>query len=162
MKSVMELFKGDAVKFFGINSKIIASARTELTHIPVQRNTDDWVWETDEDYFLHFEFQSALLTNKIANKDEQLRVQAMIGLLAVKFLDATTLQEIKELMKMNILFDMMREEGIKEGIKEGSREKSREIARGMLKDDMDINIILKYTKLSESSLREIQMELENA
>jgi len=58
MKAVMELFKGDAVKFFGINTRVIASARTELAHIPVQRKTDDWLWETDEDTFLHFEFQS--------------------------------------------------------------------------------------------------------
>ena len=57
-KNIFELFKGDAVKFFGINTKIVASARTEFSHIPVQRKTDDWLWETDEDSFLHFEFQS--------------------------------------------------------------------------------------------------------
>ena len=66
MKSVMELFKGDAVKFFGINMRIIASARTELTHIPVQRKTDDWLWETDEDSFLHFEFQSGYSKKDLA------------------------------------------------------------------------------------------------
>lgn len=54
----MELFKGDAVKFFGIDKRVIASARTELAHIPIQRNTDDWLWETDDDSYLHFEFQS--------------------------------------------------------------------------------------------------------
>jgi hypothetical protein len=58
MKAVMELFRGDAVKFFGINTRVIASARTELSHIPIQRKTDDWLWETDEDSYLHFEFQS--------------------------------------------------------------------------------------------------------
>jgi len=54
----MELFKGDAVKFFGIDKRVVASARTELSHIPIQRKTDDWLWETDDDLFLHFEFQS--------------------------------------------------------------------------------------------------------
>ena len=54
----MELFKGDAVKFFGVNKRVIASARTEFSHIPIQRKTDDWLWETDDDSFLHFEFQS--------------------------------------------------------------------------------------------------------
>jgi len=54
----MELFKGDAVKFFGIDKRVIASVRTELSHIPIQRKTDDWLWETDDDSFLHFEFQS--------------------------------------------------------------------------------------------------------
>jgi len=54
----MELFKGDAVKFFGINKRIIAPARTEFSHIPIQRKTGDWLWETDDDSYLHFEFQS--------------------------------------------------------------------------------------------------------
>ena len=54
----MELFKGDAVKFFGINKKIVASARTEFSHIPIQRKTGDWWWETDDGWYLHFEFQS--------------------------------------------------------------------------------------------------------
>jgi predicted transposase YdaD len=58
MKAVMELFEGDAVKFFGIDARVVASARTELSHIPIQRKTDDWLWATDEDSFLHFEFQS--------------------------------------------------------------------------------------------------------
>ena len=58
MKIAMELFKGDAVKFFGIDVKVTAPARSELTHIPIQRKTDDWLWETDEDSFVHFEFQS--------------------------------------------------------------------------------------------------------
>jgi hypothetical protein len=58
MKNIMELFKGDAVKFFGINKRIIAPARTEFSHIPIQRKTGDWLWETDDDSYLHFEFQS--------------------------------------------------------------------------------------------------------
>lgn len=57
-KNIFELFKGDAVKFFGINTKIVASARTEFSRIPILRKTDDWLWDTDEDFYLHFEFQS--------------------------------------------------------------------------------------------------------
>jgi len=64
MKSIMELFKGDAIKFFGINKQIIsattisAAARSELTHIHIQKNIDDWVLEADDNTFIHFEFQS--------------------------------------------------------------------------------------------------------
>jgi hypothetical protein len=60
----MELFKGDAVKFFGINKKIIsgttlsAEARNELTHIHIQRNINDWLVEAEDETYLHFEFQS--------------------------------------------------------------------------------------------------------
>jgi len=58
MKAVMELFKGDAVKFFGINKRIISATRTELSHIQVQKNIDDWVLYADDDTLLHLEFQS--------------------------------------------------------------------------------------------------------
>jgi len=64
MKSIMELFKGDAVKFFGIDKQVVSAAtisaasRTELTHIHIQKNIDDWILETDDDTFIHFEFQS--------------------------------------------------------------------------------------------------------
>ena len=58
MKNIMELFRGDAIKFFGIDTQIVASARNELTHMPIQRKTDDWLWEVEDGSYLHFEFQS--------------------------------------------------------------------------------------------------------
>jgi len=58
MKSIMELFKGDAVKFFGIDKRVISAAPTELSHIPVQKNINDWVLYADDDSYIHFEFQS--------------------------------------------------------------------------------------------------------
>jgi len=65
MKGVMELFKGDAVKFFGINKRIVsattvsAAVRTELVHVHVQKNINDWILEADDGSFIHFEFQSS-------------------------------------------------------------------------------------------------------
>jgi hypothetical protein len=58
MKSIMGLFQGDAVKFFGIDKEIIATVRTELTHLELKKNVDDWVFEADDKSFIHFEFQS--------------------------------------------------------------------------------------------------------
>ena len=58
MKNIMELFEGDAVKFFGIDARVVAPARTEFSYIPIQRKTSDWIWETEDDSYLHFEFQS--------------------------------------------------------------------------------------------------------
>ena len=37
MKNIMELFKGDAAKFFGINKRIVAPARTELTYVKMTK-----------------------------------------------------------------------------------------------------------------------------
>jgi hypothetical protein len=56
----MELFQGDAVKFFGIDKTIVAPARTELTHLEYKKNVDDWVFEADDKSFVHFEFQTTL------------------------------------------------------------------------------------------------------
>ena len=61
MKSIMELFKGDAVKFFGIDKKIVSATRTEYSHLNLQKNIDDWILKADDDSYLHFEFQT---TNK--------------------------------------------------------------------------------------------------
>jgi len=60
----MELFKGDAIMFFGIDKKIVSGTtlsrevRNELTHIHIQRNINDWLVEAEDGTFLHFEFQS--------------------------------------------------------------------------------------------------------
>ena len=48
------------------------------------------------------------------------------------------------------------EEGLKEGIKEGSYKRNIEIAKTMLKDNMDIEIISKYTNLSKEELEKIK------
>ena len=58
MKSIMELFKGDAAKFFGINKKLISPVRTELIHINITKKLDDWIFLADDDTYIHFEFQS--------------------------------------------------------------------------------------------------------
>ena len=49
------------------------------------------------------------------------------------------------------------EEGLKEGIKEGSYKRNIEIAKTMLNDNMDIEIISKYTNLSKEELEKINL-----
>jgi hypothetical protein len=78
MKSIMELFKGDAVKFFGINKRIISAARTEFLHIQIQKNIDDWVLEADDGSYVHFEFQSTY------NKDDLARFMVSDAMLYFK------------------------------------------------------------------------------
>jgi predicted transposase YdaD len=58
-KNIMELFKGDAVMFFGIDKKVVAATRTELSHVQVQKNINDWVLQADDGSYIHFEFQTA-------------------------------------------------------------------------------------------------------
>ena len=48
------------------------------------------------------------------------------------------------------------EEGLKEGLKEGEKNKSIEIAKNMLKDNVDINIISKYSGLNIEEINKLK------
>jgi hypothetical protein len=255
MKSIMELFKGDAVKFFGIDKKIVSVARTELSQIHVQKNIDDWVLYAEDDTYIHFEFQVTynkddltrfmvsdamlyliekkpvktivvysseiedtittldtgaiqynveafymvkldgdkayadikskidagtplvkqdlmsivflpLMKNSVDNEtrleqaislskainveEEQTQILAMLGLLVEKFVtDVDKLEKLKELLNVGKIFEMMR------------NDVTVEIAKSLLKNGVDINIIIKSTGLSESIIHELQEEIEN-
>ena len=56
-KKAMEFFKDNAVNFFGINTKIIASAETEIKNIEIKTNHMDYLFYTEDGNYLHFEFQ---------------------------------------------------------------------------------------------------------
>ena len=58
MKNIMELFKGDAVMFFGIDKRVVSATRTELSQLQVRKNINDWVLCADDGSFIHFEFQT--------------------------------------------------------------------------------------------------------
>ncbi len=49
-----------------------------------------------------------------------------------------------------------KEEGLKEGKEEGLKEKSIEIAKNMLKENVDINIISKYSGLSLDEINNLK------
>ena len=61
LKKAMEFFKDNAVKFFGIDTKIIAPAETEIKNIDIKTNYTDYLFYTEDGGYLHFEFQT---TNK--------------------------------------------------------------------------------------------------
>ena len=52
--------------------------------------------------------------------------------------------------------NIAREEGREEGLKEGEKNKSIEIAKNMLKDNVDINIISKYSGLSVEEINKLK------
>ena len=272
MKSIMELFKGDAVKFFGINKQIVsattlsAETRTELLHIHIQKNIDDWLLEADDNSFLHFEFQSdydpkdlkrfmvtdamlyykegkpiktivvytadieetvteldagsiqysvdtfymsaldgdqayteikakvaagepltkqdlmsivfmpmmkssvdkvtkferaITLSKEISDTDEQIQIQAMLKLLADKFVkDPKMMQRLRELINMTAIGEMILRDGIEQGIERGAKDKEMAIATSMLKDGMGISIVAKHTTLSETTIQELKKELD--
>jgi hypothetical protein len=60
-KRAMEIFKEGAVNFFGIKDKITSPANIELKNIDIKTNSMDYLFNTEDGNYLHFEFQS---TNK--------------------------------------------------------------------------------------------------
>lgn len=61
LKKAMEFLKDNAVNFFGIDTKIIAPAETEIRNIEIKTNYTDYLFYTEDGDYLHFEFQT---TNK--------------------------------------------------------------------------------------------------
>ena len=82
-------------------------------------------------------------------------MQAMLELLAEKFIsDKDQLKRLKGLMNMGAITEMIREDAI--------RENATKIAKHMLKDNFLIEVIAKYTGLSEPTIYNLQAEMANA
>jgi len=75
MKSIMDIFKEDALKFFGIEGKIITSARTEIKHLEVTTSFMDYSFLLDDGSIIHFEFQT---TNKKEDLSRFLAYDALL------------------------------------------------------------------------------------
>ena len=58
MKKAMDIFRESAVNFFGIDTKIIAPAETELKNIDISTSYIDYLFYTNDGNYLHFEFQT--------------------------------------------------------------------------------------------------------
>lgn len=58
LKKAMEFFKDNAVKFFGIDTKILAPAETEIKNVDIKTNYTDYLFYTEDGGYLHFEFQT--------------------------------------------------------------------------------------------------------
>ncbi|MBK1809490.1 DUF4351 domain-containing protein [Clostridium sp. YIM B02505] len=57
-KKAMEFFKDNAVEFFGIDTKIVAPAETEIKNVDIKTNYTDYLFYTVDGNYLHFEFQT--------------------------------------------------------------------------------------------------------
>ncbi len=62
---------------------------------------------------------------------------------------------VENQMKKNS-FNAGKEEGLEQGLVQGSKEKQREIAKNMIKEDVDIDFVIKVTGLSETELEELK------
>jgi len=94
--------------------------------------------------------QTVSASKSINDMYEQSQVQAMIILLAEKFLNEVGVKKIKEEIAMSQILTMVVEE-----------EKTK-FATSMLKDGIDVEFVVKHTKLSKEKVLAIKTELEVA
>jgi len=93
--------------------------------------------------------QAIILSKTIPDKYEQSQIQAMLGLLAEKFIEnLETLRRLKEMISMGVIFDMMREDAM------------IDVARKLLKRGISIQAVAEDTGLSESIVRDLKAELD--
>ena len=64
--------------------------------------------------------------------------------------------EKDNMMIENSIRDEGIRKGLKEGIEKGSEQSKNEIAKNMLKDNVDINLIKKYTNLTEEEINNLK------
>ena len=76
------------------------------------------------------------------NEDDQIR-ENLLAIENAKRVHATLMQNAKE-------------EGLEEGRAEGSKQEKIEIAKNMLKDNISIDIIAKYTNLTEEEIENLK------
>ena len=89
------------------------------------------------------------ISKEIDVKEEQLQIQAMLNMLAEKFVkEQSRLSKIKEMLNMTKIGEMIRED------------KAIEIARKALREGADVAFIAKITDLDENAILSIQKELE--
>ena len=93
------------------------------------------------------------LSKEIEDEEEQLQIQGMINLLADKFIkNLSQLSKVKELLSMTLIGEMIREDAI---IAE-----KEETAREALREGIDIDVIVKITKLNKAVIQKLQKELQ--
>jgi hypothetical protein len=100
--------------------------------------------------------QAIHLSMDIPDKNEQLQIQAMLGLLAEKFIkDESRLEKIKELIGMYKIFEML-EKDIEDRVTPVVRANEKMlIAKNMLLEGEPFEKVMKYTGLSREEVESL-------
>jgi predicted transposase/invertase (TIGR01784 family) len=102
------------------------------------------------------------LSKEIKDKNEQLQIQAMITLLAEKFItDKERMEKLKEVLGMFAVLEMIKEEAREEAREEAIQDSKIEIAKNALKEGATVEFIKKITGLKKKTIQQLQAELNN-
>jgi len=115
-------------------------------------NEDDARWEemANQDPIM----EEAVDMLRTVSMDREARMLAEAREKALKDINSIRGDGIEEGIKKGL------EEGIKKGIEEGIKKGKREDAKMMLKEGLDLNLIIKITELTESEILELKDELK--
>jgi hypothetical protein len=109
---------------------------------------------------------------EIKDKNEQLQIQAMITLLAEKFIaDKERMKKLKEALSMFAVLEMMKEDAREEARKEVKEEVKKEVkkeafqerdidhAKNALKEGLPLDVIRRITGLNTTEIKDLQAAL---
>lgn len=92
--------------------------------------------------------------------DKKRDVQAMLYTFALKFLNSSELEQVKEVIKMTELGRMLREDGIQEGMEKGMEKAKIDVVRELLKGGLlTKEQIAKVTHLTLEKIKEIEEDI---
>lgn len=96
--------------------------------------------------------QAIALSKAVPGKSAQTQVQAMLQLLADKFIkDQNILRKLKELISMGTIAEMIRDDAI--------RDNSVEIAKKLLRRGLSVAVVVEDTGLDEPTVLDIKTEI---
>jgi len=152
----------DKIQKFGKNKRII------ILEIQKYKITDDNIKDLLTNWVNFLKTPECLENSEIIKKEENIQVEKALDKL--EFMSKKN--EEKYLVQSMLDFEqdhlndkaynrrIGKEEGLKEGkeegLKEGEKNKSIEIAKNMLKDNVDINVISKYSGLSIYEIKNLK------
>lgn len=102
----------------------------------------------------------ALNLSKNYSMSKKQDIQAMLYTFALKFLDNTQLEKVKEVIKMTELGRMLHDEGVQEGIEKGIEKGKEDVVRELLKEGLlTKEQVAKVAKLPLAKIEEIEKSL---
>lgn len=105
MKMGVDYFRDTILKSLGIDYDFVEVGPTELVELTIHSMYMDFTFLTKQGFYIHIEFQTT----------------AMLYTLADKFLDNADLDEIKEVVAMTRIGQMLLDEGMERGMKRGMK-----------------------------------------
>jgi predicted transposase/invertase (TIGR01784 family) len=101
--------------------------------------------------------------DEIQDRQTKSNIAASASILAALVLEKSFIQTVlrKEIMQESVIYQEIKQEGREEGRQEGRQETTRMIAINLIKNDISLEDVVKFTGLSIEQVRQLQQEISN-